>query len=485
MTLAGTLLLTGCAVDAKPADSSAADPVSSVPAASSSMTDAQISEAALEDLVTKLSMPKQKMSIRLNKNDTGYMIFNEKGFISYDASGEEDPTGVILNSQAWIGFTATDSGAVLEGVAHLNKEAVPYYWGKDIADLGKDIYEVDDANPKKFISEDEDLLAMGMAFMGMDEYSCDTVTVVVNDDSIVYAFTYGSYKIYYTFSEFGTASDPTLDALAANPGELPTPTAFSADQLTDLAKVMGEDASKLPFPSFASFAFDAGYVSKYKAFMMYDLVASASDLDTYKAQLIAAGFTFDAEESKTSDYFFTMDIAGEEDAYYAVEAYFLTRDDLKNDPSYPNGVLEIDVKKVGGSSSTTPTGELTPESVAAEINANLSAAGNASAALEYDSQYDEWITYINFGQNGAASQSLFTSVLNILLAYIPDYILTAQSEYLTSGSADYLDLAEDGSPNYVYYGVDEGHSVVVCIMICVYNGNTMAILSVYEMPSLS
>ena len=85
LALAGVLFLTACdntSPDSNPVTSG--DPASSseVPAsASASLTDAEISAKALEDLIAKLGNKKQKINVAIGNEDYGDSIYAEKGFV--------------------------------------------------------------------------------------------------------------------------------------------------------------------------------------------------------------------------------------------------------------------------------------------------------------------------------------------------------------------------------------------------------------------
>ena len=109
LTLAGVLLLGACAVDEKKNEVSNSSAVDPLPSSSIVLTNEKISEQALDELVTKLSTPKQKMDITIGEEDYGYVYFTDKGFVEvYD--GEKQ--GCVLNNQAWFQFDVTDGAVV-------------------------------------------------------------------------------------------------------------------------------------------------------------------------------------------------------------------------------------------------------------------------------------------------------------------------------------------------------------------------------------
>ncbi len=355
----------------------------------------------------------------------------------------------------------------------MNKAATPYVYGPDIAALGKDIYTADPTNPKRFTSTNADLLSLGGVFVGADT-SASALTVLVDDAEIVYGFTIGSAKVYLTFSEFGTASNAVLDAFIAAPRDKAAPVAFTAQEYASLSAIMGTDASKVPFPSWASFAYNSGYVEKQGLFYVVDFNPAADAVATYGNQLVAKGWTKNAEASKENDEYYTLAIADNAQQFYVANVSFTSAAKLDN-PAYPNGVVEIDFYKAGGSSSSGPH---TPESVAADINANLAAAGYSTIQLEYYSQVDSWVVgEINFGAIGSVTQAQACATLATFLpSYVTQYAAYSGPQDPASGANDYVG---DGSAYYKYFGATQD-MVIVEIYAYDYGGNVYGDIWVYE-----
>jgi hypothetical protein len=233
---------------------------------------------------------------------------------------------------------------------------------------------------------------------------------------------------------------------------------------------MGTDASKVPFPSWASFAYNSGYSEKQGLFYVVDFNPAADAVATYGDQLVAKGWTKNAEASKDNDEYYTLAIADNAQQFYVANVSFTSAAKLDN-PAYPNGVVEIDFYKAGGSSST---GADTAQGVAADINANLATIGDPEIQLEYDTQYDEWYLGVNLGA-GVSLQS----AVNTLVSYLPDYI-TQYSAGLQDPAAGGRDLFGDGTVTYVYTGFNASRSVAVMVYAYEYNGETIACYSVFD-----
>lgn len=471
LALAGALFLTACdntSPDSNPVTSG--DPASSseVPAsASASLTDEEISAKALEDLIAKLGNKKQKINVAIGNEDYGDSIYAEKGFVQ---ENQGELSGCVQNNQGWFSFTITNNVLSLGGAVSLNKAATPYVYGPDIAALGKDIYTADPTNPKRFTSTNADLLSLGGDFLGVDT-AASALTVLVDDAEIVYGFTIGSAKVYLTFSEFGTASNAVLDAFIAAPRDKAAPVAFTAQEYASLSAIMGTDASKVPFPSWASFAYNSGYSEKQGLFYVVDFNPAADAVATYGNQLVAKGWTKNAEASKENDEYYTLAIADNAQQFYVANVSFTSAAKLDN-PAYPNGVVEIDFYKAGGSSSS---GSHTPESVANDINAKLAADGYTSFALQYDTSDGTWYSVIPF-QDGvtidAAAQTLYS--------YLPDYVGVVNYGTKNPASGD-PDFVGDGSSYYDITCLTDDHSVAVYIDGFIYQGTVYGQIVVEEL----
>jgi hypothetical protein len=473
LALAGALFLTACD-NTSPASNpvTSGDPASSseVPAsASASLTEEEISAKALEDLVAKLATPKQKMELFAGNDAIGEFYYTDRGYIE-TYQGEQ--SGAVLNSQGWFQASVANGAISLEGFRSFDKTTQPYYWGKDIADLGKDVYTADPSNPKRFTSTNADLLSLGGAFVGVTT-AASALTVLVDDAEIVYGFTLGSTKVYLTFSEFGTASNAALDAFLASPKDKVAPTSFSATEFGYLTLIMGPDATKVPFPSFATFAYDSGYSSNYNTFYMVELNPAANALETYSSQLLGKGFTKDEAASKTNDYYFNMPVAGEEGEYYCVNIYAESAAEA-NSAAAPNGYVEIDITKKSANG-----GADTLDGVAADVNNVLTDLLGPGFELEYKSQYETWYTGIDFGNNYTPQQ-----IVTALASYMPDYILGYDAG-LQDPSAGGEDIFGDGTVTYLYIGFNAQMTVMLQIIGYVENGSTYVDIYLQEAPSLA
>ncbi|MEE5995927.1 MAG: hypothetical protein V3G53_05210, partial [Candidatus Enteromonas sp.] len=171
-----------------------------------------------------------------------------------------------------------------------------------------------------------------------------------------------------------------------------------------------------------------------------------------------------------NDEYYTLAIADNAQQFYVANVSFTSAAKLDN-PAYPNGVVEIDFYKAGGSSST---GADTAQGVAADINANLATLNNPELQLEYRTQIDEWYLGIDLGA-GVSLQS----AVNTLVSYLPNYIIQ-NSAGLQDPAAGGLDLFGDGTVTYVYTGFNASRSVAVMVYAYEYNGETIACYSVFD-----
>ena len=293
---------------------------------------------------------------------------------------------------------------------------------------------------------------MGGAFLGVNT-KASSATVFVDDAEINFGFTMGQNKIIMSFSEFGTASNAALDAFIASPKDKIAPTGFSATEFGYLTLIMGADATKVPFPSFATFAYNSGYYENHNTFYMVEFNPAANALETYSSQLLGKGFTKDEAASKANDYYFKMPVAGEEGEYYCVNIYAESAAEA-NSAAAPNGV-------------------------AADINDVLTDLLGPGFELEYKSQYETWYTGIDFGNNYTPQQ-----IVTALASYMPDYILGYDAG-LQDPSAGGEDIFGDGTVTYLYIGFNAQMTVMLQIIGYVENGSTYVDIYLQEAPSLA
>lgn len=359
--LSTLLLLTACSGAPKdsvaPGSSVAGSDIASsseLPASSAPIDSA----AMLNRFITKLANKKQTMSLSVDNGAEDVFTFVGEGGYALTSNGKT--TGSVKNSQGWFNYSIENNAIVLGDFVSFDTTASVYddfcYTGLDFAALGKDIYTVDPSNPLKFTSTDSKLLALGANAAGSTT-ACTTATLLLNENGGgMYGFSLGTHKIYYEFSNLGTASNAALEAFISSPTDKVAPTAFSATALADLGtNIMGSEANKLPFPSFATYTFSAKYSSNYGSFDMAELKPAADAATTYGNQLVAAGWTLDTKNSKQGAtaaekdlYIYTLPVAGDDDHIYelSMNYYSITAVPASYASTYPYGLLSMSVEKI-------------------------------------------------------------------------------------------------------------------------------------------
>ena len=358
--LSALLLLASCggtpetsALDSSVASSEVSSSIE--PPASSEPID---SAAMLNRFITKLANKKQVMSMQIDNGAEDVFTFVGEGGYALTSNGKT--TGSVKNSQGWFNYSIENNAIVLGDFVSFDTTASVYddfcYTGLDFAALGKDIYTVDPSNPLKFASTDSKLLALGAAVVGSTT-ACTSATLLLDENGGgMYGFSLGTHKLYYGFSNLGTASNATLEAFISSPTDKVAPTAFSATALADLGtNIMGSEANKLPFPSFATYTFSAQYSSTYGSFDMIELKPAANAVTAYGAQLVAAGWTLDEKNSKPAEaatdkdlYIYTLPVAGDDDHIYelSMNYYSITAVPASYVSTYPYGLLSMSVEKI-------------------------------------------------------------------------------------------------------------------------------------------
>lgn len=359
--LSTLLLLTACSGAPKDSVAPGSSVAGSDTASSSELpvSSAPIDSAAmLNRFITKLANKKQVMSMQIDNGAEDVFTFVGEGGYALTSNGKT--TGSVKNSQGWFNYSIENNAIVLGDFVSFDTTASVYddfcYTGLDFAALGKDIYTVDPSNPLKFTSTDSKLLALGAAVVGSTT-ACTSATLLLDENGGgMYGFSLGTHKLYYGFSEMGTASNATLEAFISSPTDKVAPTAFSATALADLGtNIMGSEANKLPFPSFATYTFSAKYSSTYGSFDMAELKPAADAATTYGNQLVAAGWTLDTKNSKQGAteaekdlYIYTLPVAGDDDHIYelSMNYYSITAVPASYASTYPYGYLSVSVEKI-------------------------------------------------------------------------------------------------------------------------------------------
>gem|GEM_PF-4992908 len=359
--LSTLLLLTACSGAPKDSVAPGSSVAGSDTASSSELpvSSAPIDSAAmLNRFITKLANKKQVMSMQIDNGAENVFTFVGEGGYALTSNGKT--TGSVKNSQGWFNYSIENNAIVLGDFVSFDTTASVYddfcYTGLDFAALGKDIYTVDPSNPLKFTSTDSKLLALGAAVVGSTT-ACTSATLLLDENGGgMYGFSLGTHKLYYGFSEMGTASNAALEAFIASPRDKAAPTAFDATALADLGtNIMGSEANKLPFPSFATYTFSAQYSSTYGSFDMAELKPAADAATTYGNQLVAAGWTLDTKNSKQGAtaaekdlYIYTLPVAGDDDHIYelSMNYYSITAVPASYVSTYPYGYLSVSVEKI-------------------------------------------------------------------------------------------------------------------------------------------
>lgn len=129
------------------------------------------------------------------------------------------------------------------------------------------------------------------------------------------------------------------------------------------------------------------------------------------------------------------------------------------------------------SSEPEPVVEYTPEKVAADMNANLTAEGY-TFQLTYDADYAEWSLAVNFGESTDESEENLKSGADTLASFLPDYCTAAGAIYGDPTAEGYIDIFSDNSI-YYYAGFavpDEKSDIAVISYI--YNSLLIAQVSI-------
>ena len=456
--LSALLLLASCggtpetsALDSSVAGSDSSSlPVSSEPVSSSEPIN---SAAMLDGFITKLAEQKQTMSMQIDNGAEDVFTFVGEGGYALTSNGKT--TGSVKNSQGWFNYSIENNAIVLGDFVTFDTTASVYddfcYTGLDFAALGKDIYTVDPSNPLKFTSTNSKLLALGANAVGSSD-ACTTATLLLNENGGgLYGFTLGTHKIYYEFSNLGTASNATLEAFIASPRDKAAPTAFDATALADLStNIMGSEANKLPFPSFATFTFSAQYSATYGSFNMIELKPAANAATSYGSQLVAAGWTLDDKNSKPAEaatdkdlYIYTLPVANDDGHIYelSINYYSVAAVPETYASTYPYGLLSISVELI-----TKPAEVLTTMT---DINAMISTIfldnGHCFPTLD---ESNKLLAFDGSDQSAALKE------------YSPAYVAVGYFHGYTSTLADAVEYA-DGylakllALNFEYYMDEE------------------------------
>jgi len=427
-------------------------------------------ESTLKQAMANLSSNKQSMTTAVDGKNYGSIYFTDKGYTeTYD--GESG--GVVYNGQGWFKYTITNNQIVLGGVVSVNNLShKPYVSGMDIALLGQDIYQIDAQDKKKFTSNDPRLLKLGAGLLGLENQSFDTAALLVGDETITYTFTLGTQKIEYTFSSFGVSTNSTLDRFIANPTQVNAPTAFDSGSRDYIARVMGSDANKLPFPSFASYAFMTDYYIAERQFVMLEPNPSRHDILTYEGQLTANGFV---EDKAAAGTIYTLPKTGDSSYYYKVECELLTASSL-SDPNLPYGAFLIKVSRQHIVPNGTSVGAAY---IANRWNEKVDAAGKSDRRVAYDTESKMYSLVGFFGEYDEATEILVTAMADSLLEYMPEEVIAEEAGF--GDPADgYTDIIGNGSAYYLFAGVTANGAVAVELITCVYSGHLAVILHIYN-----
>ena len=427
-------------------------------------------ESTLRQAMANLSSNKQSMTTAVDGKNYGSIYFTDKGYTeTYD--GESG--GVVYNGQGWFKYTITNNQIVLGGVVSVNNLShKPYVSGMDIALLGQDIYQIDAQDKKKFTSNDPRLLKLGAGLLGLEDQSFDTAALLVGEETITYTFTVGTQKVEYCFSSFGVSTNSTLDRFIANPTQVNAPTAFDSGSHDYIVRIMGNDANKLPFPSFASYAFMTDYSIADREFVMVEPNPSRNDVISYGNQLTAKGFVEDKSASITT---YTLQKSGDASRYYKVECEYRTGTEL-NDSTLPFGAFIIRLSRQYIIPQGTSVGATY---IANRWNENVDAAGKSDRRVSYDAEGKKYSLVGFFGEYSEATEVLVTAMADSLLQYMPEEVF-AETAGFGDPAEGYPDLIGNGSAYYLFYGYTANKAVSVELTTCVYSGHLAVILYIYN-----
>lgn len=215
--------------------------------------------------------------------------------------------GVLVNgTQGIFDFTIENGAVVLGAIETVNSELLipdAYYTPADLAGTGdKWVAGIDDDT---WTSTDA---ALGGSILSLDGYSgysstgTFASTLVFNGDDVELECDYTPKKGTATTAKgvltaVGTTTNAVVTAYLASPSVLPNPSGWTPDQKTALDGFLG---TAIPFPTGAtyamSFSSDKDTMDEVSGFTITDF-ASGDIVDSYKAQIEAAGWTYSADRS--------------------------------------------------------------------------------------------------------------------------------------------------------------------------------------------
>lgn len=130
-------------------------------------------------------------------------------------------------------------------------------------------------------------------------------------------------------------------------------------------------------------------------------------------------------------------------------------------------------------SSSSEAEVYTAERVAEDMNKNLP----ASAALQWDETYQQWVTGANAGASTDESSENLKSGADILASYLPTYMTLDVEFYGDPTQPDYIDVFGDSSIYYAEIFVSPDEAVEADILSYIYNEKLCFQIAIYDVEA--
>ncbi len=238
----------------------------------------------------------------------------EQVYVDYKEEGYEDFAYMTLNGETFKALLAADKAEEVEFIStetalEAASAMLPNAWVEAANGNMFDLFYNNPEAPLEFTSHDENVMMSLLKLMGYGEMAMSKMedvhmvldkedptsvhfTAVIEDDEVARIF----YDDVDITVDFGTAkSDARIDQWLKDPVYPETRTAWTESDLFYLNSVFlqGYGENALPFPSFASYAlrFDDEVFGNEMRILLSDPHATEADVESYKAELLANGFT--------------------------------------------------------------------------------------------------------------------------------------------------------------------------------------------------
>lgn len=136
--------------------------------------------------------------------------------------------------------------------------------------------------------------------------------------------------------------------------------------------------------------------------------------------------------------------------------------------------------KKGEEESSEPEVSYTAEQVAADMNANLEAAGYGTLALEFDEEHNEWGTGANAGASTDESEANLKGGADILASYLPEYMGEPLEWYGDPTAEGYINVFGDNSIYYAEVFMSPDEAVEADVFSYIYSGKLCFQISIYD-----